>query len=378
MNRKLDILAVLISTFTVWFIIGINAAYLPLYAFYILGASNLLVGLLSTVYFCVNAPSSIIAGYLVDKYRVTKAIFSVSLLLLSVSVILVVYIPEAEQLLWARIIQGIAVASIVPLSNLLGSELFGTGKGVGLVNMIGSLGFFLSTLLGGIILSYISYKELFLYSTIIPLVSLALVLCAPFREFGNSAYSGIKISDIKKISRPIWIMYIALFLRQLGAAGVWSMFSLFIYSLGGNNVILGVLFAINPLIQALIFERFGRYAEGRGITVFRYGLILSAVVFIGYYISTDPITIIIFQVILGVSWVSLCVGINVYIIENTPVEICGTSLGFVNTVLAFSWILGSLLSGFIADLTGSYKIYILVSALLSVIAYIAIKMLQKQ
>lgn len=377
MPSKVEI-SVIFANFATWFIIGVFAAYLPLYAYYILGASNVLVGLLATIYFAVNAPSSILFGYLIDKYHKTKIILVFSLMLIILSTVLIIYVNDPYQLLILRLIQGIAVASIIPISNLLGSEFFGPGRGVGLINMFGSLGFLLSTLIGGFILNYVTYINLFLYSSIIPLISFIILLGAPAYIIKNDTDSrGIKLSDIKKISKPIWIMYIALFLRHVGAAGVWSLFSLFIFSIGGDNILLGILFAINPLIQTIIFEKFGKYSEGRGITIFQFGLLLSAIVFIGYYISPNPYFIIIFQVVLGFSWVSIYTGINVYIIENVPTEIRGTSLGLVNTILALGWILGSFFSGYVADFTGSYKTYIFLSFISSLSAFILVRLLYK-
>ena len=371
MTRSLEIVSVMTSIFSAWFIIGIFAAYLPLYAYYFLGASNIIVGLFATVYFSVNAPASMIIGYAVDKYRTIKIFLILSLILLFITSLLTAYITDPVLILPLRILQGIATAALIPLSNLVGAELFGPGRGVGLINMMGSIGFLLSPLIGGFILDYISYPELFIYSSFIPLVSTIIVTLTPTTEIEYGTPTPIKLSDIKKLDKSILIMYLALFLRMMGASGVWSLFSLFIFSLGGDEVMVGILFAINPVIQSLIFERFGRLSEGRGLKIFELGLILSSIVFFGYYIAPNVYYIILIQILLGFSWVSLYAGINVYIIENTEKDIRGTSLGIVNTVMAIGWVAGSILSGYIADLTSTYKTYILISAILSLIAFIA-------
>jgi MFS family permease len=366
----LEIVSVMTSIFSAWFIIGIFAAYLPLFAYYSLQATNILIGLLATVYFSVNAPSSMLIGYAVDKYRKVKVFLVSALILLFITSLATAYITDPVLLLPLRVLQGVATASIIPLSNLLGAELFGPGRGVGLVNMMGSLGFLLSTLLGGLVLNYISYNTLFIYSSVIPLFSMFIVSFTPTANIDFNSTAIVKLSNIKKLDKSILLMYGTLFLRILGASGVWALFSLYIYSIGGDTNMVGILFAINPVIQTLIFEKFGKISEGRGVKIFELGLILSAIVFLGYYISTNVYYIIPFQIILGFSWVSLYTGINVHIIENTDRDIRGTSLGLVNTVMAIGWVLGSYLSGMIADITGTYKTYILISALLCILAFI--------
>ena len=75
-----------------------------------------------------------------------------------------------------RLLQGFSAATIVPLSNLLSSELFGPGKGVGFINMVGSLGFLIASVVGGVLLEYISYKSLFIISAIIPLIPIIAII----------------------------------------------------------------------------------------------------------------------------------------------------------------------------------------------------------
>ncbi len=59
--------------------------------------------------------------------------------------------------------------------------------------------------------------------------------------------------------------------------------------------------------------------------MFKMGVLLSAIVFLGYYTSYNAIQVLPYQVILGVSWVFIYTEANVYIIENTPEEIQGTA-----------------------------------------------------
>jgi len=369
-SKALESLAVATSMFSTWFTIGIFAPYLPLYAYYTLGASNFIVGLLSTIYFSANAPSSLATGYIADKYNHIRELMVFALAAMSIGSLLTAYVNSAELLLLIRLLQGFSTATIVPLSNLLSSELFGPGKGVGFINMIGSVGFLTASLLGGILLEYISYRDLFIVSAFIPLIPLIIILfLSKITFFAKETYQ-IRLSCIRELNKSVIIMYVSVFFRQLGAAGVWSLFSLFIYSLGGDNVIIGLAFMLNTLTQILLFEKIGKFSEGRGKPVFEIGLLLSSIVFMGYYVAPNAVFILPFQVVLGIAWTTLYSGINVFIIENTPSEIRATSLGLINTMLALGWIFGSLLAGIVADIYGSYHTYILVALCLSLLGFL--------
>ncbi len=372
-SSRLGIYALLASVYSAWFTIGVYALYLQLYAYYILGASNLLVGLLATIYFSVNAPISIASGYLMDRFGKARELFIGALLILALSIFITPLSRYPNYLLFIRALQGLSIAVIVPLSNLIGARLLGVGRGVGIVNMVSSIGFLSAGLLGGFLSGYLHYTGLFNVSGYIVLASLMLVIVS----FPNIRASGerIKFSYISKLCRGIRVIYTAYFIRHLAAAGVWSLFSLFIFSLGGDNVFVGFAHAMNTLTQVILFKKIGEYSEGRGLTSFKYGILLTSIVFLGYYIAFNPYIVLPFQVLLGCAWVLLWSGANVYIIENTPKEFQGTALGFLNTVGSISWIFGSLLNGYISDIFNSYKVYILIAFLMTLLTYLILELI---
>ncbi|PCN50822.1 hypothetical protein B6U99_02370 [Candidatus Geothermarchaeota archaeon ex4572_27] len=376
MGRYLEVLAVVSSIYAAWFTIGIYAPYLPLYAYYVLGASNFLVGLLATVYFGVNAPSSVAVGYLVDRYGGVRAIMIAALTLMSTANAMTVFVPASELLLLIRAAQGFSSAAIIPLSNLLGSELFGPGRGIGIVNTVGSAGFLSASVLGGFLVDIYGYHSLFVISAVIPALSTAILAAAGGGTVIREPHA-IRLSDVRRLGRVLAVMYVLLFMRQLGAAGVWSLFSLFIYSLGGDNVAVGLAYALNTMTQVLVFERMSRFAEGRGLVVFEAGLLLSSLVFVGYYLASSPSEVLPVQVVLGVSWAALYSGITVYVVESVPQEVRATGLGLIGATLAMGWVLGSAIGGAVADMYQSYKVYILAAALLSFTAFAAAEVLRR-
>jgi len=377
MNMKnKEVFALIFALYSTWFSIGIYALFLQLYAFYIIGASTLLVGLLATIYFGINAPTSIIGGYLIDKYGEAKILLLFSLGILAISNFITPLYGNGYYLLFIRSLQGVSTAIIVPLSNLLGARLMGTGKGIGVVNMFGSLGFASAGLLGGFLADYLSYVPLFYIGGTVVFIAFVNMLLIPRKSYKVIGSQKIEFKYISRIAPSIWIIYIAYSLRFIAAGGIWSLFSLFLFSIGGTNFLVGLANSLNTVTQVILFKKIGEYSEGRGLKSFKIGLILSIIVFIAYYLSGNIYQILPFQVLLAFSWVFLYAGANVYIIENTPREIQGTALGLLSMFNALSWIIGSSLNGYISDIYGSYKIYILIGVFIAFLGYLLVEFYQ--
>ena len=374
LNTKTEGISVLILVqFSAWFTIGVYALFLQLYAFYTLGATNFMVSLFSTVYFAVNAPISFLGGYVLDKYGKPKLLLLIATLLLALSAFSTPLVPISSQLLIIRGIQGMSIAIIIPLVNLFSARILGTGRGVGIINVVRALGFMSGSLIGGFLADYISYAFLFYISGVLTLISFTSVLITSEDVYPKVGSYKIKLAHIRKIAPSVWIIYLAFYLRQHAAGGIWSLFSLFLFSLGATNLIVGLASTINNLTQALLFKKISEISEGRGLKTFKLGLILSAIVFLGYYLSENVMVIMPIQVVLGLSWIALYSGANVYIIENTPENLQGTALGLLNMFIACAWITGSLMNGYITDLTGSYKEYILFAILIAFAGYLIVE-----
>jgi len=374
-REETTLLLILYST---WFSIGIYALFLPLYAYYVVGTSNLLVGLLATIYFSVNASTSIIGGYAIDKYGDAKKLLLIALSMLFLSNVITPIYRDGYYLLFIRAIQGFSTAIIIPVVNLLSARLMKPGRGIGLVNSFGSLGFASAGIIGGILADYISYTSLFYIGGFTLLIIIILILTIPKEKYLVKGGRKLRFRDIREIHLLTWIIYLAYFLRFTAAGGIWSLFSLFLFSIGGTNLLVGLVNSINAFTQVALFKRFGELSEGRGLKIFKLGMILSIIVFSAYYFSNNIYQLMPFQAILGVAWVSLYAGANVYIIENTPKNIQGTALGLLNTFGSLSWIVGSILNGYLSDIFHSYRLYILIGIMITVLGYTIIELYERR
>jgi len=55
----------------------------------------------------------------------------------------------------------------------------------------------------------------------------------------------------------------SIFLRFTAAGGIWSLFSLFLFSIGGTNLLVGLVNSINAFTQVALFKKFGELSGER-------------------------------------------------------------------------------------------------------------------
>lgn len=366
-SDRLRVIPILLTMYATWFTIGIYAIYLQLYAYYIVGVSNIIIGFLTTFYFVMNSVSSISGGIIVDKYGWVRGVLIASLLLLSISDFITPLYKDGLYLIIVRMIQGFSTGAIIPLSNLIGSRLMGAGEGIGTVSMFGSMGFATSGIFGGYIVELLGYGGSFILCGFITLIPLVLLLLIDSGVYSDIRGSRIEFKELIKFPATIWVIYIAYSLRFVAAGGIWSFFSLFLYDLGADNYWIGIIHSVNTVTQILLFRLIGKYSEGKGLRVFELGLLMTSIVFIGYYLSLNYIHVIPLQVMLALSWVLLYLGANVYIIENTAESQRATGLGALQMFNALSWIIGATVNGYVSELSGSYKTYIFASIFITLI-----------
>lgn len=366
--RKASILLVAFST---WYNIGCYAPYLPLFASEVLGASYLVIGLLTTIYWALMTPSSTIYGYIVDKYGKPRLILIIAMLSLSVSNFTMIIINDINALILLRIFQGIISAPLVPLTNLLAAYEIGISRGIGLAGSIGAIGFLSGSLLGPLLSSSpLGYRNIFVSAGVILLITSILMMNIRRGEIDSRLeQSPFKISHILSISFSVWLVYLAMSMRQIGATGIWALFPLYLRDLKAEDPIIGLAFAINPASQVIFMRMAAKYAEKWSEEVFISGLFLSSIVFIGYYLASSYWEVLIFQVLLGMSWSALSVGSNVYIIKKVRGEIRATALGLLNTFQSISWIIGSYANGTISEITHNLRTYMFIAFIMTIMAF---------
>ena len=137
-----------------------------------------------------------------------------------------------------------------------------------------------------------------------------------------------------------WRVYLPFLLRHLGACAIWTVFPLFLLSIGADKGWIGNLWAINIGGQFVAMQLLHRFQPAR---LFAVGLILSIGVFIGYGVSTDYLQLVPVQAVLAIAFSCLWVGSLTLLLQRNVER--GTAVGLLYTTEHLASGLGPLLGG---------------------------------
>ncbi|MDQ0285402.1 MFS family permease [Desulfofundulus luciae] len=157
-----------------------------------------------------------------------------------------------------------------------------------------------------------------------------------------------------RIQPKLWLVvrrnfqiYLAVFLRHLGATAVWIILPLYFSSLGMNRFWIGLLWGTNFTVQFLVMRFLERFNENK---VFAFGQLLSIGVFTAYAFVTARPALFAVQTLLGVAWSCLYVGALLIVLRSG--EERGTASGIFQSTLNLCNAVGPFLGGLIAELWG--------------------------
>lgn len=209
-----------------------------------------------------------------------------------------------------------------------------SGGSIGVFTAFGSFGFMISSILAGIL-----QKE-YLVFTVASLMSIVgLFLSFSVRE------------KVKKISVPLFPInvikrnldvYLPYLVRHSAASAIWAIFPIYLISLGANKFHMGILYAINPLMQFSFMLLFARVKSSKLIPL---GLITSALVFLGYAVAQRWEFLLFLQALLGFSWANLYLGSMKQLLQKNTEQ--ATATGILNSIFGLSGIIGPLIGGLI-------------------------------
>ncbi|OPX17586.1 hypothetical protein BXT86_05680 [candidate division WOR-3 bacterium 4484_100] len=208
------------------------------------------------------------------------------------------------------------------------------GGSLGLFTAMGSLGFTGASFLAGML------KEnfyIFSGSALFALVGFFLTLFV--RE--HPVKLTVPLFPIKIIFKNIRV-YLPYLIRHSAATAIWAIFPIYLMTLGADKFWIGVIYAINPLMQFIFMLLFDRYKSSSLISA---GLIASFLTFLGYAVTGHWQVVIVLQVLLGFSWANLYLGSIKFLLENNAEK--ATATGILNSVFGLSGIIGPLMGGLI-------------------------------
>lgn len=316
-----------------------------------LGASNFEVGLVGAAYGGAYLLSSLYSGRQSDR-RGRLGFVRIGLLLCIMAFAAQLLASHLYILTLVRAAVGLALG--VTTAALV-AYAYESGADMGRFSSYGSLGWIASAL-GAAWLKDI--EVLFIASALSCALAFFLALFFP-RQTGTGPKAvknqPASLSEVLRLGFPV---YLAVFLRHLGAAAVWIILPLYFISLGLDRFWVGMLWGINFAVQFVAMRYMERFEPHR---VFAFGQVLSIAVFLSYVLVHHLHALIVIQLFLGLAWSCLYVGALLLVLRAG--EDRGTASGIFQATLNLCGAAGPFLGGTIAQIWGYHGVMIFAAAL---------------
>jgi MFS family permease len=312
-----------------------------------LGASDFEVGLVGAAYGIAFLFSSLISGWKSD--HLGRLLFvRWGLLMSSVAFAGQLLAHSVPALIIARAAVGFALGIAVAATL---TYAFECGANMGKYSSYGSLGWIFgaaaSAMVGNI-------ELLFWFSFLFCLIGFFISLA--FKKVPTYKFS--KPPNLWLVLRRDYRVYLAVFLRHLGASAVWVIFPLYLVSIGLDHFWIGLLWGVNFVVQFLVMRQLERFSEFK---TFFWGQVLSVIVFFAYAFFTNRFSLLILQVVLGVAWSCLYVGALLIVLRAGKEK--GTAGGIFQSTLNLCNAVGPMLGGLIAQGWGYRGVMLFAAAL---------------
>jgi len=339
---------------------------IPLLAEEHFGASPTMIGIIVAAYSMATFAASYVFGRLADVHG-RRTILRLGLVLSAVACIIQVFADSAWTLLVVRVMLGFCTG-IYPAALL--AYAYENKRRMNRFLAYGSGGWGIGTVGAGIVATYFTIREPFLFSALLFALAIPLAYRMPFRR---DVKMSVPLFPVKVLKRNLPI-YLSVLVRHSGACSIWVTFPMFIRGLGGTEESLffwiGLVYGINSMTQFIVMRSLKR----RSNILFPAGLVLSIITFISFTLCENIWQLLPTQIMLACAWALIYVGSIKYIMARNKER--ATATGVYNSTLQISSISGALIGGAIVEITGSYLAPMYLAATMSAIAlvlYIALR-----
>ena len=150
----------------------------------------------------------------------------------------------------------------------------------------------------------------------------------------------------KKVILKNKFLFLALLLRHIGAASVWTILPIMLMErLGAELYQISVVYVANTLTAFVLMNLMASKINLTNITKFKIGIGGTTFVFVGLALITDWWMAMPFMSLVGATWAFLFIGGNFHLMENNPRS---TSTGIFSSTLSISTVVGPVIAGAIA------------------------------
>jgi len=343
-----------------------------------LGASLLMVGLLTTVRGAVETLGSPAWGAISDSLKRRKPLMIVlvltsALLYFAYSVI---EIPLVFILFSALI--AFFTAGFEPIAMALSTEhsrdsVRNTSRELSILNTANSMGMLSGRLLLSLLLVFFTVTQTINWYATIAFLAVIPALFLRDQEHTVARRKRFlnRLFPLKQDSSPLWenglwAVYVGTFLRQLGTAGATSIIAIFMTErIGLSASATAIITSVNPFMQIFSHIFFGRvmYRIGpRKSTLIGIGLTIFTMLFFAMAQSWVLIALGYFS--LGIAFGAFINGAGTMISLSSPPERRAEFLGLLRSARAIGFMVGPLLAGTVAE----YSYFVMFIMMASLIA----------
>jgi len=330
--------------------------YVPLLARETLSISELNITIIVGGYASASFLASYIFGRAGDIFG-RRIVIRTGLLLSLFSFALLMVSSSFETLFIVRLINGFCMGMY---PGALAAYAYESKMKMGRFATWGSAGWGFGTLFAGYAATFDIYYAFFM-STIFLAIAFGSALTLPK---ALEVHIKVPLFPVTTFTRNMPV-YMAVLIRHSSASAVWTLWSLFLYDIGGDPFTIAIVQVTNAISQVIFMATItDRIQSKRLISI---GLITSVITFASFLFVEDIFQILPSQILLGFSWACLYVGALKYVTENNTDR--STASGLLQSMLALSGVIGPIIAAVIYSIWPAYAPIMLFAASMSLVSF---------
>jgi len=330
--------------------------YVPVLARDHLGISELMITIIVGAYASASFIASYFFGRAGDIYG-RRVIIRLGLLLATFSFALLLVSSTFEILFIVRIVNGFCVGMY---PGALAAYAYESKMKMGRFATWGAAGWGVGTVFAGYAAGFNIYYA-FVMSTIFLAIAFCSALTLPKAPRIRVNVPLFPVETFKKNAH----IYLAMLLRHSSAAAIWTLWPLFLISIGATTFTIAIVQATNSLSQVLFMITVTDRLESKKLVAI--GLIASAVTFAWFPFAQNILEVLPSQILLGFAWACLYVGSLKFVTENNDDR--STASGLLTSIISLSGAIGPIYAAVIYLIIPGYAPIMFFAVIMSILSF---------
>ncbi|MBM7603771.1 MFS family permease [Metabacillus crassostreae] len=321
-------------------------------------------------------------GYASDKYKTVKRVLFACLVGFLLSVIWIFQIDSFLWIITAGIFFFFFFSPLHPLAdNLAKRQAQIHSVTFGSIRMWGSIGFAIVSLVSGFLLTEFGIGFLVIPVTVFTVITCFLALLLSDTKAGTKKVNYKDIGVLFK-DPTLLVFFFLTALVLLTHRTSDSFISLYLFEIGGNEMLVGWIWFIGVSSEALLFFLSAKWF--RASSPIFYIIIASFLYCIRWVLTAfaqDPTTLLMIQVLHGICFAIVFLGALEYLYKAIPEELQATGhMVFVGITFGITGIVGSSIGGVVFENYGGKLLYLLlaISSFIGFIGFILFYLKEKK